>query len=194
LVSSSPGWALQSRPGSSPISPGRWQSYLAGVHPIGFFSGAWGYVGRLLVGLTVGAVGGLLLSRLLKLPQVVPAESANLVALAGVWAVFGAAEALQPGSGIMAAVAMGLAPQREAVPEERRLRQFKEQLTVLGISLIFVLLAAALPMGVLKAESWRGLFTVLALMFVVRPHSDREHASQRPSCEETRRHGSAVSR
>ena len=142
---------------------------MAGVHPIGILSGAWGYIGRLLIGLGVGVAGGIALSRLLKLPHVVPAELANLVALAGVWTVFGAAEALQPESGIMAAVAMGLALQREAVPEERRLRQFKEQLTVLGISLIFVLLAAGLPLGVLQAEGWRGILTVLALMFVVRP-------------------------
>ena len=142
---------------------------MAGVHPIGILSGAWGYLGRLLIGLAVGGVGGIVLSRLLKLPHVVPAELANLVALAGVWGVFGAAEALQPESGIMAAVVMGLALQREAVPEERRLRQFKEQLTVLGISLIFVLLAAGLPIEVLQAEGWRGLFTVLALMFIIRP-------------------------
>ena len=144
---------------------------MAEVHDIGIFSGMWGYVGRLLVGLGVGAVGGLALSVLLKRPRLVPNELANLVALAGVWVVFGAAEALLTESGIMAAVAMGLAFQRGAVPEERRLRRFKEQLTVLGISLIFVLLAANLPLAVLLAEGWRGVITVLVLMLVVRPLS-----------------------
>jgi NhaP-type Na+/H+ or K+/H+ antiporter len=142
---------------------------MAGVHPIGVVSGAWGYVGRLLIGAGAGAGGGFALSRLLKQPRLVPAELANLVALAGVWVVFGAAEALLNESGITAAVAMGLAFQRGAVPEERRLRRFKEQLTVLAISMIFVLLAANLPLMVLRAEGWRGILTVLALMFVVRP-------------------------
>jgi NhaP-type Na+/H+ or K+/H+ antiporter/Trk K+ transport system NAD-binding subunit len=143
----------------------------AGVRPIGVLGGAWAYVGRLLVGLAVGAAGALLLSRLLRARRLVPDELANLVSLGMVWGVFAAAEWLQGESGIMAAVAMGLTMQRGAVPEERRLRRFKEQLTVLGISLLFVLLAADLPLGTVRAEGWRGLLTVLALMFVVRPVS-----------------------
>ena len=143
----------------------------AGVRPLGVLGGAWAYVVRLLVGLAVGVLGALLLSRLLRTRKLVPAELANLVALGGVWAVFATAEWIQGESGIMAAVAMGLAMQRGAVPEERRLRQFKEQLTVLGITLLFVLLAADLPLGTVLAEGWRGLLTVLALMFVVRPVS-----------------------
>ena len=142
---------------------------MAGVHPIGIFSGAWGYIGRLLIGLGVGAAGGFALSLLLKRPRLVPAELANLVALAGVWVVFGIAEAALSESGIMAAVAMGLTLQRTAIPHERRLRLFKEQLTVLGISLLFVLLAANLPVEVLQAEGWRGVATVFVLMLVVRP-------------------------
>jgi NhaP-type Na+/H+ or K+/H+ antiporter len=142
---------------------------MAGVRPIGVVSGIWAYVGRLLTGLAIGVAGALVLSRLLKRPHLVPAELANLVALAGAWSVFGVAEWMQSESGIMAAVAMGLAFQREAVPEEQRLRRFKEQLTVLGISLLFVLLAASLPLEVILSEGWPGLLTVFVLMLVVRP-------------------------
>ena len=142
---------------------------LAGVRPIGVLGGAWAYVGRLLVGLVIGMAGAVGMSRLLKRRQLVPAELANLVVLAGVWGVFALAEWLHSESGIMAAVAMGLAFQREAVPEEHRLRRFKEQLTVLGISLLFVLLAASLPLEVILSEGWPGVLTVLALMLVVRP-------------------------
>jgi NhaP-type Na+/H+ or K+/H+ antiporter len=142
---------------------------LAGVHQIGVLTGAWGYVGRLLVGLVAGGVGGLALSWVLRRPGLVPAELTNLVSLAFVWASFAAAEWAQSEAGIMAAVVMGLAMQRGAVPEERRLRRFKEQLTVLGISILFVLLAAALPLEIVRAEGWRGLLTVLALLLVVRP-------------------------
>jgi NhaP-type Na+/H+ or K+/H+ antiporter len=144
---------------------------IAGVHPIGVFGGAWAYVGRLLAGLIVGVAGGMLLSQMLKVRGLVPGELVNLVSLATVWGVFAVAEWLQSEAGIMAAVAMGLAMQQGAVPEERRLRRFKEQLTVLGISLLFVLLSANLPLGVVLAEGWRGLLTVLFLMFVVRPVS-----------------------
>jgi NhaP-type Na+/H+ or K+/H+ antiporter len=142
---------------------------LAGVHPIGVLSGAWGYVGRLLVGLIAGGLGGLALSWTLRRRGLVPAELVNLVSLAFVWAAFAAAEWAQSEAGIMASVVMGLMMQRGTVPEERRLRRFKEQLTVLGISILFVLLAAALPLGIVRAEGWRGILTVLALIFVVRP-------------------------
>ena len=142
---------------------------VAGVRPIGWLGGAWAYVGRLLVGLTVGVSGGWILSQLLRRRRLVPADFANLVALTGVWAVFAAAEAIQSEAGIMAAVAMGLTLQRGAVPEERRLRRFKEQITLLGVGILFILLAAGLPILALRAEGWRGVATVGLLMLVVRP-------------------------
>jgi NhaP-type Na+/H+ or K+/H+ antiporter len=142
---------------------------MAGVRSIGVLGGVWAYFGRLTVGLVIGVAGAVALSRLLKRPHLVPAELANLVVLAGVWTVFALAEWLHSESGIMAAVAMGLTFQRGAVPEEQRLRRFKEQLTVLGISLLFVLLAASLPLDVILSEGWPGLLTVVALMVVVRP-------------------------
>jgi NhaP-type Na+/H+ or K+/H+ antiporter len=142
---------------------------MAGVRSIGVLGGVWAYFGRLVVGLAIGVAGAVVLPRILKRPHLVPAELANLVVLGGVWGAFALAEWLHSESGIMAAVAMGLAFQRGAVPEEQRLRRFKEQLTVLGISLLFVLLAASLPLDVILSEGWPGLLTVVALMTVVRP-------------------------
>jgi NhaP-type Na+/H+ or K+/H+ antiporter/Trk K+ transport system NAD-binding subunit len=142
---------------------------IAGVGAAAVVSGLSGYIMRLLIGSGIGIVGALLLSRLLRAGGVIPTEYANLVALAMTWAVFAAAEWAQSEAGIIAAVAMGLTTQRGSIPEERRLRRFKEELTVLGISLIFVLLAADLPLSVIRAEGWRGILTVLALIFIVRP-------------------------
>lgn len=144
---------------------------IAGVLPIGVAAGIWGYVGRLIGGGIAGAAGGLVVSWLLRRRGLVPAELSNLVTLAGVWGVFAFAEWMQAESGIMAAVAMGLAMQRSTVPEERRLRRFKEQLTVLGISLLFTLLAANLPLDVVRREGVAGFATVAVLMLVVRPAS-----------------------
>jgi NhaP-type Na+/H+ or K+/H+ antiporter len=144
---------------------------IQGVQPIGVLGGAWAYIGRLLVGLVVGWIGAWLLTRLLKARGTVPGELVNLVSLAMVWTAFAVAEWLHGEAGIMAVVTMGLAVQRGEVPEERRLRGFKEQLTVLGIGLLFVLLAASLPISVVREEGWRGFLTVLALILVVRPVS-----------------------
>jgi len=144
---------------------------VAGVHPIGFFESIWAYAGRLIVGAVVGLLAALLLSALLNRRGLVPADLANLVALAAVWGAFGISEAIKSESGITAVVAMGLSMQGGSIPEERRLRRFKEQLTVLGISLLFVLLSANLPLSVVRVEGARGVLTVVALMLVVRPLS-----------------------
>lgn len=144
---------------------------LSGARPVGLLSGIWGYGARLAVGTIVGVAGGFALSKLLRRQGWIPNELSNLVTLAAVWGVYAAAEWMQGESGIMATVAMGLTVQRSAVPEERRLRQFKEQLRVLGISLLFTLLAADLPLHVVVDEGWRGVAAVAALVWIVRPLS-----------------------
>ncbi|HXD47321.1 MAG TPA: cation:proton antiporter, partial [Gemmatimonadaceae bacterium] len=144
---------------------------LAGVRPIGLLATLWGYAGRIIVGGALGVAGAFALSWLLNRRGLVSSELANLVALVAVWGVFGLSEAIKTESGIMSSVAMGLTMQSGTIPGERLLRRFKEQLTVLGISLIFILLSANLPLSVVMAEGIRGLLTVLTLMWIVRPIS-----------------------
>jgi len=129
----------------------------------------WAYFGRLLTGGVIGWLGALALSRLMKTNRLIPAELSNLVALACVWVTFGIAEWIQSEAGIMAAVVMGLIIQNESIPGERQLRHFKETLTTLGISILFILLAANLKIETLWAEGTSGLLAILLIMFVARP-------------------------
>lgn len=138
---------------------------------IGVLEVLWSYFGRLVTGAVVGGVGAVVLSQLMKVPRLIPAEISNLVALAIVWASFGIAESIQSEAGIMASVAMGLLLQREAIPGERQLRHFKETLTTLSISVLFVLLAANLDLQSILAEGMNGILLVAALMFIIRPVS-----------------------
>lgn len=131
----------------------------------------WAYFGRLVIGLVVGVGMALILSRVMKVQHLIPAELSNLVVLAAVWLAFGIAEGLESEAGIMASVAMGLALQRGNVPGERQLRHFKETLTTLSISVLFILLAANLRVETMLAEGLNGVFTVLLIMLVVRPIS-----------------------
>ncbi len=132
---------------------------------------ALAYLARLAVGAVAGVFFGLLVSWLLRQPRWVALELKNLVALAGVLLAFGLSDAILTESGIMAAVVMGLVVQRRAIPEENRLRRFKEQLTLLAISLLFVLLAADLPLATLRAVLLPGGLVALSLVLVVRPLS-----------------------
>ncbi len=129
----------------------------------------WVYFGRLLVGGVVGIIGAYGLAFLMKAKNLVPVELGNLVALACVWGTFGLAEWLHSEAGIMAAVIMGLVTQNATIPGARQLRHFKETLTTLGISVLFILLAAGLDLSTLGREGLSGVLAVIAIMLVARP-------------------------
>ena len=127
------------------------------------------YLLRVGVGTAVGAAFGLALPRLLKSPRWVPLEFANVTVLAAVLVAYGVAESLVGEAGIAAAVAMGLVIQRGAIPEEHRLRRFKEQITLLLISVLFLLLAADLPVALIERELAAGVAVAATLALLVRP-------------------------
>jgi len=130
-----------------------------------------GLILRLGIGGGIGAAGGWLLSLIFKRGNFISDELKNLVVLAGVWGLFGLAQLLRSESGLMATVIAGLVLGASSVPEHRLLRRFKGQLTILCVSVLFILLAADLSIASLFALGWGSLFTVLVLMFVVRPIS-----------------------
>jgi len=120
------------------------------------------------VGLIGGAAMGLLLKRLLNF---LSEDLKNLVVLAGVWGLFGVSQMIRSESGLMAVVLAGVVVRSLSVPEERMLRRFKGQLTMLGVSVLFILLAADLSLASILALGWGSVLTVLCLMFLVRPLS-----------------------
>ncbi len=69
----------------------------------------------------------------------------------------------------MATVVAGVVVRASSESEQRLLRRFKGQLTILCVSVLFILLAADLSIASVLALGWGSVFTVLVLMFVVRP-------------------------
>jgi NhaP-type Na+/H+ or K+/H+ antiporter len=126
---------------------------------------------RLGVGLGVGALAGWGLSFFLKRAQFLSDEINNLVVLASVWGVFGLAQLLVSESGLMATVVLGMVLNSSDLPDERLLKRFKGKLTLLCVSVLFILLAADLSLGSVVALGWGSLQTVLVLMLVIRPLS-----------------------
>ncbi|MEO0410119.1 MAG: cation:proton antiporter, partial [Cyanobacteria bacterium P01_A01_bin.135] len=124
---------------------------------------------RLGIGGAIGAVGGWLLGLFLKRAEFLSEDSKNLVVLAGVWALFGLAQTVRSESGLMTTVIAGIVLRASSLPEERLLRRFKGQLTVLAVSVLFILLSADLSIASVFALGWGALATVLALMLLVRP-------------------------
>ncbi len=117
------------------------------------------------VGLVIGFLAGLIVKY--KAPSVERIKP--LVVLACALGCYGIAEMRQPESGIMAVVAAGLAIQHGLAPHDRGLREFKELVTTLLLSVLFILLAANLRRERMVEEGLPGLLTVGVVMLVVRP-------------------------
>ncbi len=126
---------------------------------------------RLGIGVVVGGLGGWLLGLLLKKANSLSDELKNLVVLAAVWGLFGLSQSLRSESGLMATVVAGIVVKAAAIPEERLLKRFKGQLTVLCVSVLFILLAADLSIASVFALGWGSVLAVGVLMLVVRPIS-----------------------
>lgn len=123
----------------------------------------------LIGGLFIGAAGGGLLALMLRSRRVVPEGFGNILTLSVVLALFQFSNALIPESGIAAAIAAGFVVGNLNSSPARELREFKEQLTVMLIGLLFVLLAADVRIAEVWALGGRGLLVAALLMFVVRP-------------------------
>jgi len=126
-------------------------------------------LGRLLIGVLIGGVGGWLLATALKRSHFLSSELKNLTVLATLWGLFGLSETIRSESGLMTTVVIGLVLEASDTPELISLKRFKGQLTILAISVLFILLVADLSLASIGALGWGGLFTVLTLMWVVRP-------------------------
>ncbi len=137
-----------------------------GADPVGLFRDL---VVRLGMGTIIGAAGGWVLGFSLKRAKFLSEELANLVVLAALWGMFGLAEQIRSESGLMTTVVAGMVVGAAEIPELRLIRRFKGQLTMLAVSVLFILLAADLSLASVVALGWGSVFTVLTLMFLVRP-------------------------
>ena len=121
------------------------------------------------VGTVVGIIGGYLLALLLR-RRFVPDYLVNVVALAFVFAMFALSNTFAPESGLLATALMGVIIANRGIPNITNVLSFKEDLTLLFISLLFIILAANVELeaftGVLRLES---LLLIAVLMLVVRP-------------------------
>lgn len=123
-----------------------------------------------LVGCILGFVAGMLAVAAARYRHL-GEELRNLAILALLMGCFLLAEHQAPQSGILASVVMGLTVSAAKLPDLSPLKAFKGQLTVLIISVLFILLSGQLDLGSMKALGWNGALVVAGLIFVVRPLS-----------------------
>ncbi|MDH3519441.1 MAG: cation:proton antiporter [Myxococcales bacterium] len=124
---------------------------------------------RLGFGACAGILAGFAIAFLLRLRHVVPEGHENIFVLAMVLLLFQGCDEVVSESGILAVVVAGVVVGNLRTHVDRDLREFKDQLTILLIGLLFVLLAADVRVDDLRALSWRGLVVLGVLVFAVRP-------------------------
>jgi len=131
--------------------------------------GLLGIPTRLLGGSLAGVAGGFAIAFLLGREGLVPEEIRNVFALAMVLTLYAVSEAILPESGILATPVAGIVVGNARGRLHGELLEFKEQLTVMLVAMLFVLLAADVRLTDVFNLGWAGVGTIAVLMFVVRP-------------------------
>jgi len=123
----------------------------------------------LLFGITFGFTFGKALGLAIK-KRGIPHYLLNVVALSAVLLVFVLSDLMAQESGLLAVVVMGMVLGNMELPNLKELLYFKESLSVLLISILFILLAANINVSdMLLVANWNALILFAIAVFVIRP-------------------------
>ncbi len=121
------------------------------------------------VGAFVGGIGGWWLGLALRYNVAQGVELRVVLSLAAAWGIFLLANELSSQAGLLAVLVSGAVLQRMDISDLQNLKHFKGSLSMLLISMLFVLLAANLNLHVMEAWLWQGLLIFVILALFVRP-------------------------
>lgn len=120
--------------------------------------------------LVLGGFGGYAIARAMR-AGLVPEYLKSPVLLGLVLVVFEVSNLVQHEAGLLSVTVMGIVVGNMNLPGIGDLRRFKEYITIMLVSVVFVSLTADLDVGTLDDIGWRGVALILAVMFVARPIS-----------------------
>ena len=124
----------------------------------------------ILVGGGLGLAAGLLLALLIRWYSI-PDYLRNAMSLMFVIAAYAASEQMQHESGLLAATVMGITLANQRLTDVHHILQFKEDLRVLLLAVLFILLSARVQPETLSQLGWRGAAFVIVLIVIARPLS-----------------------
>lgn len=126
------------------------------------------FAGVILCGSAFGAAGGWILGQVMR-EQWLPEYLHNLASLAAVLGIFIAANQVMHESGLLAVTVMGMWLANMKGVDVRQILHFKENLSVLLISGLFILLAARLDLSALLGLGPAVLALLLVIQLIARP-------------------------
>lgn len=124
----------------------------------------------ILIALCLGGGVALLLARAFN-HALVPEYLKAPLTFAFVVLIYGVANAIFAEAGLLAVTVMGMAMGNMKIAGMGELRRFKEYVSILMVSMVFVVLTADLDPAVLRHMDWRAAALVFAVVFLVRPVS-----------------------
>lgn len=127
-----------------------------------------GFLEIVAIGTGMGLLGGLIVAQLIK-RYLVPDYLRDAVVLALVGVVFAVSDTFQSESGLLAVTVMGIFLANSDLHQLREVWYFKEKLSVIFISVLFIELAANISMDDLALLDWRSFVLLGVILFVLRP-------------------------
>ncbi len=122
-----------------------------------------------LIGFAFGISGGFALYHAIK-RKVIPHYLLNVVSLSMVLLIFVVSDLFAHESGLLAVVVMGMFLGNSGLPSLKELLYFKESLSVLLISILFILLAANISLDdLLLVYNWQTAVLLVIIIFLLRP-------------------------
>jgi NhaP-type Na+/H+ or K+/H+ antiporter len=122
-----------------------------------------------VIGVSIGFTSAYAFSVALN-QKLIPHYLINVVALASVLGVFVLSDIFAHESGLLAVVVMGMVLGNMKIPALKDVLYFKEAISILLISLLFILLSANINISDLQLiNNWESLLLFAAVVFIVRP-------------------------
>lgn len=121
-----------------------------------------------ITGMVAGILAGYILGQLLS-KNLIPEYLQNIATLSLVLISFTASNAIEHESGLIAVTVMGMWLANKSDVDIHPILNFKEHLSLLLISMLFILLAARIDLDQLMNLFWPALGLLLVLQFVARP-------------------------
>lgn len=122
------------------------------------------------IGLSLGAITGYFYGLILR-HHLLPEYLHNVATLGVVFMVFALSNYLKHESGLLTVTVMGIWLANMKGVTVEGILNFKESLSVLLISVLFIVLSARLDFHMLTSLNWRTIFIFIAIQFLARPLS-----------------------
>lgn len=124
---------------------------------------------RLLDGVFFGMLSGIVLVIILRKMPLLTEQYARLFTISVVFAGFVSAENIGNNSGVLAMAIFGIFIGSTEIPHKKNIKEFKEDISIILLSVIFILLSTLINFEYIRAIGISGAVLVALLVFVIRP-------------------------